>query len=110
MAKVFKGKYFPHNSPLEGKLGSRSSFAWKSIFESQDLMKMGMRKEFGNGATVCVTKDPWLPVIPPMPPMVKPNADSSSIYMNLLRDEGLDEWKMYVLREMFEEEDVRLIV
>lgn len=110
MAKVFKGKYFPQKSPLAAKLGPIPSFAWRSIFEATYLMKMKMKKEFGNGAIICVTQDPSLPVIPPRPLVVNLEEESSSITMNMLRGEGSDEWNMNVLRHMFEEEDVSFIV
>jgi hypothetical protein len=32
MARIFKAKYFPHSSFMESSLGSRPSFAWRSIF------------------------------------------------------------------------------
>lgn len=67
MARVFKGKYFPNASVLEAPLGNKPSFSWRSIHAAQDLMKKGMRKEFGDGKDISISTDLWLLVNPQGP-------------------------------------------
>ncbi|KAL9302058.1 putative ribonuclease H domain, reverse transcriptase zinc-binding domain-containing protein [Arabidopsis thaliana] len=60
MAKIFKSRYFSKSDPLNAPLGSRPSFAWKSIYEAQVLIKQGIRAVIGNGETINVWTDPWI--------------------------------------------------
>ncbi|XP_050211401.1 uncharacterized protein LOC126661591 [Mercurialis annua] len=52
MANFFKARYFPNVSFLEAKLGSNPSFIWRSIFESQLVVRVGARVRIGNGRYV----------------------------------------------------------
>jgi hypothetical protein len=42
MSKIMKAKYFSNYSILEAQMGHRSSFAWKNILGSCELVKEGM--------------------------------------------------------------------
>uniref|UniRef100_A0A803PR19 Reverse transcriptase domain-containing protein n=1 Tax=Cannabis sativa TaxID=3483 RepID=A0A803PR19_CANSA len=48
VSRVYKARYYPHGSFLTATLGSNPSFIWKSIFESQDLVKAGARIRIGS--------------------------------------------------------------
>jgi len=62
MARIFKVKYFPHSSFMESSLGSRPSFAWRSIFSAKDLLQQGLIWRVGNGQNIQVWGGRWLPV------------------------------------------------
>lgn len=110
MVKVFKGKYFPKCSVLEAPLGNIPSFAWRSIHAGQDLMKMGMRKEFGDGQDISLLTDPWLPVNPQRPPRLKKWYQKESINMERFKNSQSDQWKIRELKKAFQPEDVPLIL
>lgn len=61
MFKVLKGKYFPKCGFLEAKHNSSSSFTWKSILLARNLLSKGVRKVVGNGASINIWTDPWVP-------------------------------------------------
>jgi hypothetical protein len=42
MAQIMKEKYYPRGSFLEAKLGTRPSYAWRSIFNSKPLLQEGL--------------------------------------------------------------------
>ncbi|KAL8116031.1 hypothetical protein AgCh_022498 [Apium graveolens] len=58
--KVYKSRYYPEGDFLSAKLGSNPSYVWRSVLESQNLLKVGASKRVGNGSTTDITKDPWL--------------------------------------------------
>lgn len=58
---LIRGKYFKTGSFLQAKLGARPSYAWRSILWGRDLFKKGYRWKVGNGFSINLSSDPWLP-------------------------------------------------
>ncbi|KAG7586300.1 Reverse transcriptase zinc-binding domain [Arabidopsis thaliana x Arabidopsis arenosa] len=116
MAKVYKSRYFRKSDPINAPLGSRPSFAWKSIHESQELIKQGARAVIGNGATVNIWKDQWLGSKPARPlrsaEMTDPHwyqqVSHSILGKDILLEDGR-EWNKELLRAMLSEEDRRMV-
>ena len=50
--QIFKAKYFPRSLFKEAKLGSKPSFAWRSIFRARNLLIEGLMWRIGNGQGV----------------------------------------------------------
>lgn len=50
MARIFKSRYFKNSDPLNATLGSRPSYAWRSIHAAQKLIQQGARVVIGNGS------------------------------------------------------------
>ena len=61
MGKVYKAKYFPYDDILNAKLGSNLSYAWRSIFNSLEVIRKGTRSQVGNGKRIHIWEDKWLP-------------------------------------------------
>jgi hypothetical protein len=61
VAKIFQCKYYPSASFLEAPLGSRASFVWRSLFQAKDLLLRGILWRVGNGSSIRIWKDKWLP-------------------------------------------------
>jgi hypothetical protein len=58
---ILKAKYFPNSSFFEASLGSWPSFAWRSIFNSRDLLQQGPMWRVGDGSFIKLWGDRWLP-------------------------------------------------
>ena len=58
--RVFKAKYFPTGSIFDAKASSRS-YAWKSILKAQKVILLGAHWRIGDGTSVKIFKDSWLP-------------------------------------------------
>ena len=57
---VFKLKYFPNGTIFYAKQSS-GSFAWKSILKSRKVIFMGAKWRVGDGLSISIFKDKWLP-------------------------------------------------
>ena len=61
VARVNKAKYYPHGDVLNACLGSRPSYAWRSIMQELEVVKRGTRWRVGNGRLIHIWDDKWLP-------------------------------------------------
>jgi hypothetical protein len=60
-ARILKEKYHPHCSFLEANLGHCPSYAWRSICKSRGLLNEGLFWRVGNGVSIKIWQDRWLP-------------------------------------------------
>lgn len=61
VARLLKARYFPSCSILNAGLGRNPSFVWRSILASKNLIGMGSVLKVGNGETINIWDDPWIP-------------------------------------------------
>lgn len=108
-AKIMKAKYYPECSVLEADCGKKPSFVWHSIQSSCDLVKEGLLWRVGNGNTIRIWQDKWLPspttykVVSP-PRVLNPNATVSSLI------DGVTKWwKIELLEQLFSREEIQSI-
>ena len=117
LARVFKSRYYAKSEPLSAGLGSRPSYAWRSIRAAQQLLQQGARMLIGNGQLTRVFQDSWIGQ--------KPAARAQAIRWNcenqhphlphnlrvseLLLNDGR-EWNRELLTRYFPEEEMRKIM
>jgi hypothetical protein len=62
MAQTLKAKYHPKDSFINAKKGnSTSSYTWQSIQKASWILKRGGQWNVGNGESINIWKDCWLP-------------------------------------------------
>ncbi|KAA3469396.1 reverse transcriptase [Gossypium australe] len=61
LAKVLKARYYPKTNFLSAKVGSYPSFTWRSICVARELIADGLLWRIGNGRSVNIWNDPWVP-------------------------------------------------
>ncbi|GAA0184346.1 hypothetical protein LIER_31634 [Lithospermum erythrorhizon] len=59
--KILKGRYFHRSSFLNAKVGANPSFGWRSILEARKLLQKGVRWRIGDGISIVIWKEPWVP-------------------------------------------------
>ena len=59
--RVFKARYFPEKDFLSVDLGPRPSYAWRSIIVAQRIVQHGYRWQVGDGNSIKLWFDKWLP-------------------------------------------------
>jgi hypothetical protein len=109
VAWIFKEKYYPNGEFLQAKLGSRPSFAWRSIFNARGVLEAGLRWRVGNGEKIKIWGDKWLP--PPSSSLFfSPyhGLDSSARVCDLI-DPITRWWNLQLLHNIFTPEEVARI-
>ena len=59
--KCLKARYFPRCHFLEASDSPNSSYTWKSIMAAKPILQRGSCWRVGNGETIRILKDAWLP-------------------------------------------------
>ncbi|EEC84864.1 hypothetical protein OsI_31997 [Oryza sativa Indica Group] len=60
-ARVLKAKYFPNGTLVDTCFSGNASPGWRAIEYGLELIKKGCIWRVGNGQSVCIWRDPWIP-------------------------------------------------
>jgi hypothetical protein len=60
-AQTLKAVYFPSFDILEQEMGSTPSQIWCSLCEGRDILKQGLIRRIGDGETIHIWDNNWLP-------------------------------------------------
>lgn len=109
VAHVYKARYFPNGSFLDAKLGPNPSYTWSNVFSTQQLIRSKARCRVGNGDTIRVFHDPWLP--DPINPYVTTSTSPSIIdsRVSSLKIGLYGNWDIDLLHDIFSTRDLILI-
>lgn len=96
-----KEKYFPTGSFLSASVGRNSSYAWRSIIQAREVLEKEMVLRVGNGESIDVWRDRWLPN-PPSNKIHSPVGllDSKSTVSNLI-NQSIGEWDYPLIQTSF---------
>jgi hypothetical protein len=108
-ARILKGRYFPNGNFWDAQCPRSASYTWRSILHGRKLLVLGARWGIGNGSTVRVTRDNWIPGTPPtmLKTLVQLN-DGQTV--DTLLDANLHSWDESVVRSIFSEEVARKVL
>lgn len=110
IARVFKAKYFKNTNFLEARSYQTSSYAWRSIIQTQALIRRGIKWVDGNGDSIVVWKDNWLPGEHNLPPQGPGAALYPNLKVNDLFIPGTTSWDMRIIYSLFCREDALKIL
>jgi hypothetical protein len=109
VAKVIREKYYPNGTFLGAELGRRPSYTWRSIWNSRKLLNEGLFWRVGDGQSISIWGDKWLPK--PTPHIIQSpirSLDSSAKVCDLL-DRDTNWWKIDLIHEIFHKEEAEEI-
>ncbi|WZZ14205.1 hypothetical protein YC2023_107294 [Brassica napus] len=111
VAKILKARYFPRAFVLDGCIGRRPSYAWRSIMFGRDLMKQGLVKEIGNGEESRVWLDNWVIDTVPRPPNYRHDSVVDlTLTVDTLIDQQTGSWNVRRVRETIADDDVERVL
>lgn len=104
---LLKSKYFPRCNFMEASIGpnGRPSPTWRSIMSAQELLRSGCRKIVGEGGTIDIWGDQWLPNEPYKVTTPKPSGCEVNKVSELI-DWNYRNWKLDLLGELFNEDEI----
>ena len=105
-----KARYFPSTDFLRAELGSKHSHAWRGIFSALPVVKAGCWWQVGNGTSICIWTDRWLPR-PSTFQVISPPASlplDSKISSLINPDSG--DWNVTLITQTFLPDDVNSIL
>ena len=109
-AWVYKAKYFPNGDFVNTVVGKKASFAWRSIMAAQQLVKRGLRWQVGDGQSIRIWHDQWLPTRSTYRVVTPEKAGNQiKVARELLREENL-EWNTELVKEIFLPQDTEAIL
>jgi hypothetical protein len=110
VAQILRAKYYPHSSFLEAQLGSKPSFVWRSLFNSRDLLLKGLIWRVGNGQSIRIWEDKWLPTPTTFAVQSSPQILPANAKVADLIDSDLKDWNVGLIKAVFVEEEAKVII
>ncbi|KAK9671108.1 hypothetical protein RND81_12G007600 [Saponaria officinalis] len=100
--RVFKAQYYKNSSILDAARGWSPSYTWRSLWGSKALLLEGLKWRVGDGRTIRVWDDAWLPgpssSLVPTPQL---NSDRELMVLDLICADTHD-WNVNILEQVFE--------
>jgi ribonuclease HI len=107
-ARVIKGKYFHNCDFMSATRKRNSSHIWNAILFGREALKRGLIKRVGDGTSIRVWDDPWIPNHIRKWPLVR-SPDAQVNLVHELIDEDSASWDMEKIEENFEPVDADAI-
>ena len=106
----FKARYIPRNTFLEAANVPNSSYVWKSLIAAQPILKKRCCWRVGDGTSIWVTQDWWIPHHPTNKVLHLPMEEEWEWRVTELIDWTTHEWDRGVLDAKFHRNDVEAIL
>jgi hypothetical protein len=108
-ARVLRAKYYPNCSLWEARSTVGISYTWRSILKGINVLKEGVIWRVGNGCSIKIWKDPWLPRSWTRRP-ITPRGSNLLTTVDELIDPVTDQWDSSLVNQTLIEDDTNLIL
>ncbi|GER34282.1 RNA-directed DNA polymerase (reversetranscriptase)-related family protein [Striga asiatica] len=102
VARVIKGRYYPNSNLFEAKKRNSDSWMWRSWLNARDSLKRGVRFKIGDGKSIDIWKDPWVPNLSQFTPSCHSSRDREEL--KTVSDPfltGKNKWDKKLVRQTF---------
>lgn len=111
VARILKQRYFARSTFLDCGVGTRPSYAWRSILHGRELLSQGLLQKIGDGTNTRVWTDNWIMDVTPRPPRYQQDGVVDlTLTVNDLLDPLSGSWNVQRVRELIYEDDVELVL
>ena len=100
-SQIIQAKYYPNNSILGAKLGSKPSFAWRSIHGAGEIVRDGLIWRIGDGKSVNIWRDRWIPTPSTFMIQSPPKILSRDANVRELIDQDTHRWNKSLVDNIF---------
>ena len=107
--QCLKARYFPRTHFFYAKESPNCSFVWRSIVAALPILKLGCCWRVGNGLSIWVSGDKWIPNYPTNAPLLPIKDEVREVTVVELIDHELHAWRFEFIMDMFEQEDAKAI-
>ncbi|XP_021836344.2 uncharacterized protein [Spinacia oleracea] len=107
---VLKARYFKHDSVLDARRGFDPSYSWRSLWGSKSLLLEGLKWRVGNGASINVWEDGWIPGKSTAPEPRSLEATGNIATVADCIDHNYRVWDERIVKENFSDNDCKLIL
>lgn len=107
-ARVLKAKYFPNGSLIDTTFSSNVSPTWRAIIYGLELLKKGIIWRVGNGQSIRMWRDPWIPRDHSRRPVTMRGNCRLKWVSDLIGQDGT--WDVAQIRRCFLNIDIELIL
>uniref|UniRef100_A0A2N9EX34 RNase H type-1 domain-containing protein n=1 Tax=Fagus sylvatica TaxID=28930 RepID=A0A2N9EX34_FAGSY len=109
VSRVYKAKYYPRGDFMEAGAGNRPSYALRSILSARSVLKMGMQWHIGDGNSVRITEDSWLPFSFSNTPLSVRNIVDKNERVSILINAVTHSWDVDIVQDLFSPWEARVI-
>ena len=108
-AQILGAKYFPNGDVLSATTRNNMSYTWRSILKGLKVLKNGIIWRVGDGRSIRIWEDPWLPREWTRRPITPPR-NNLLVRVDELIDQKRGIWDEELVRYIFWTQDVELTV
>lgn len=108
-AKILRAVYYPDGNVLQSDLGSHPSQVWRAISAGLSVLKQGLIRSVGNGRSINIWDDNWLPRDNLLRALHPRSANPPQLVSDLI-DEPSKSWNRQRIVEHLQPPDVPFVV
>ena len=107
--QCFKVRYFPRSSFLDAIESLNCSYVWRSLMVAQPILKSGHCWRVGNGSSISVLRDRWIPNYPTNKILHPVNENLDEMLVSNLINLELLVWRSEEIMSTFHRKDTEAI-